>query len=80
MECVRMFQNEIGDLEFEYVCPECGYSEVLSLFDSFARGDFFVSHQSDDDGNSYLTINFYSEEFEMPQCFREFFESLEDDN
>jgi hypothetical protein len=79
MECVRVYQNSIGDLEFEYVCPECGYTEVLSLFDSFANGDFFVSHTRDVDGSSYLSINFQSEESEIPQCFKDFFESLEDD-
>ena len=77
MECVRVFQNELGDLEFEFVCPECGYSEVLSLFDSFARGDFFVSHMHDVDGSSYLSINFQTEESEIPQCFKDFFESLD---
>lgn len=80
MECVRVYQNELGDLEFEFVCPECGYREIISLFDAFARGDFFVSHMHEADGSSYLSINFQTEEAEIPRCFREFFESLDDNN
>lgn len=80
MECVRVYQNELGDLEFEFVCPECGYSEILSLFDSFAQGEFFVSHMHDVDGSSYLSINFQTEEPDIPTCFKDFFESLEDDS
>jgi predicted RNA-binding Zn-ribbon protein involved in translation (DUF1610 family) len=80
MECVRVYQNEIGDLEFEFVCPECGYEEVLSLFDSFARGDFYVSHMDDVDGASYLSINLQTNESDLPQCFKDFFDSLENDS
>ncbi len=78
MECVQVYQNELGDLEFEFVCPECGHGEVLSLFDAFAQGDFFVSHMHEDDGTSYLSINFQLDECEIPQSFKEFFESFDD--
>ena len=80
MECIRVYQNDIGDLEFEFVCPQCGYQEVMSLFDSFSRQDFYVSHMDDVDGTKYLSINFQITEPEVPQCFKEFFETLEDDS
>jgi len=80
MECVRVYQNEIGDLEFEFICPECGFGEVLSLFDSFVRLDFYVSHMNDSDGSTYLSINLKTNESEIPQCFKDYFENLEDDN
>jgi hypothetical protein len=79
MECVRVYQNELGDLEFEFVCLECGYGEVLSLFDSFARGDFFVSHMHEVDGSSFISINFQTEESDIPECFKIFIESLDNE-
>ena len=34
LECVRVDQVD-GELEFEFVCPDCGFRETLSLFESF---------------------------------------------
>jgi len=79
MECAQVYQNDSGDLVFEFICPECGYGEILSLFESFASGEIFVSHNDGADGFSYLSINLMKTELELPQCFKDFFDTLEDD-
>ncbi len=79
MECVRVYQNDSGDLVFEFVCPECGYGEILSLFESFDNGGIYVSHTIGEDGFSHLSINLMKTEIELPQCFKDFIDTLEDD-
>ena len=75
LECVRVDQVD-GELEFEFVCPDCGFRETLSLFESFARGDIYVSHTDGVDGFSYLSINLMRTEQVLPQCFQDFLDNL----
>jgi|GEM_PF-3260715 hypothetical protein len=77
LECVRVDQVD-GELEFEFVCPDCGFRETLSLFESFARGDIYVSHTDGVDGFSYLSINLMRTEQVLPQCFQDFLDNLKD--
>ena len=77
LECVRVDQVD-GELEFEFVCPDCGFRETLSLFESFARGDIYVSHTDGVDGFSYLSINLMRTEQVLPQCFQDFLDNLND--
>ena len=77
LECVRVDQVD-GELEFEFVCPDCGFRETLSLFESFARGDIYVSHTDVVDGFSYLSINLMRTEQVLPQCFQDFLDNLND--
>jgi len=77
LECVRVDQVD-GELEFEFVCPDCGFRETLSLFESFARGDIYVSHTDGVDGISYLSINLMRTEQVLSQCFQDFLDNLKD--
>lgn len=77
LECVRVDQVD-GELEFEFVCPDCGFRETLSLFESFVRGDIYVSHTDGVDGFSYLSINLMRTEQVLPQCFQDFLDNLND--
>ena len=77
LECVRVDQVD-GELEFEFVCPDCGFRETLSLFESFARGDIYVSHTDGVDGFSYLSINLMRTEQVLPQCFQDFLDNPND--
>lgn len=76
LECVRVDQVD-GEFEFEFVCPDCGFRETLSLFESFARGDIYVSHTDGVDGFSYLSINLMRTEQVIPQCFQDFLDDLD---
>lgn len=77
LECIRVDQTYDGDLEFEFVCPDCGFRETLSLYDSFAKGDIFVSHTDGADGSSYLSINLKRTQQNLPECFKNFLDALD---
>ena len=79
LECVRVDQTYDGDLEFEFVCPDCGFRETLSLYDSFAQGEIYVSHTDGADGSSYISINLMKAKQEIPECFKNFLDALDDD-
>jgi hypothetical protein len=79
LECIRVDQTYDGDLEFEFICPDCGFREILSLYESFAKGDIYLSHTDGADGSSYISINLMRTQQILPECFKNFLDALDDE-
>lgn len=77
MQFVRTERNEKDDIEFEFVCLECGYREVVPFLEVFICGDLSVSHEISNDGGSALLIRVQKGQTNLPECFKDFFGSLE---
>ena len=79
MQYVGVEQKGKWDLEFEFICAECGYRVAIPLFEVLASGDFNVSHADSIDGPPTLLITLQEKNLELPDPFKSFFDALEDD-
>lgn len=75
MDCSRIDKNSNGDLEFEFDCLECDYKKIVPLFEVLAAGDVKVSHTSPDDGPPQLLVTLKQIDIDVPQVFKDFFDS-----
>jgi hypothetical protein len=80
MQCVRINPINNSDLEFEFLCPDCGYSVNLPLFEGLATGRINVSHEETQEDNDLLLITLEKEgrEIDLPDVFKNFLDSMMD--
>jgi hypothetical protein len=79
MQYVGIEQKGKWDLEFEFICPDCGYRVAVPLFEVLANGEFTVSHAENIDGPQTLLITLQEKNIELPDVFKGFFDTYEDD-
>jgi len=76
MAIVRVDKNNAGDLEFEFACSTCDFRETFSFFEILAGADLRISHAESPDGGAALQITLRRREGDLPQCFKDFLDSM----
>ncbi len=79
MHCVRMAKKEWGELEFEFLCYECGFRAALAFSEVRARRDLNVSHAYGPAGPEPVYISYGEDRVELPlpQSIRDFLDYLD---
>jgi hypothetical protein len=77
MHLIDIERSGEDDLQFVFLCQECALTKRMRLFELLAKGAFSVYHADNEDGFTSLIIRLETEDANLPQVFRDFFDSLD---